>query len=169
MWIRHKILSGKYIIFICFLLNIYILKYFSFFVSFVLQELNGRQNSLIIAGECLCSLQWFQSSCTSSVLLWFFGCRIFGSCCTPLANPIHSSLSFTHCHWRIDFSLLYSNLSQFILDCSMWNILISYHTAIQLTIPFLTCHQGNSVACFLLAIKFLFHMLNVALNVLHFV
>ena len=90
---------------------------------------------------------------------------IFGSCCTPLANPIHSSLSFTHCHWRIDFPLLYSNLSQFILDCSVWNILISYHTAIQLTIPFLTCHQGNSVACFLLAIKFLFHMLNVALNV----
>lgn len=56
--------------------------------------------------------------------------------------PIH------HCHWRIDFSLLYSNLFQFILDCSMWNILISYHTAIQLRIPFLTCHQGNSIACF---------------------
>lgn len=70
-----------------------------------------------------------------------------------LLHPTGKSYSFFfpihHCHWRIDFSLLYSNLSQFISDCSMWNILISYHTAIHLTIPFLTCHQGNSIACFL--------------------
>lgn len=70
-----------------------------------------------------------------------------------LLHPTGKSYSFFfpihQCHWRIDFSLLYSNLSQFISDCSMWNILISYHTAIHLTIPFLTCHQGNGIACFL--------------------
>lgn len=54
----------------------------------------------------------------------------------PTGKSYSDFTSIHHCHWRIDFSLLCSNLSQFILDCSMWNILISYHTAIQLTILF---------------------------------
>lgn len=66
----------------------------------------------------------------------------------PTDRPYSCPSSTPHHHRRIDFSLLSPNLSQFILDCPMWNILISYHTAIQLPIPFWTCHQGNRIACF---------------------
>lgn len=144
----------------------YILKFFFFVFRCTTKSwMEDRIDSLLqenVSVPCNDS----KNSCTlHPVLLWFFGCRNIWQLLHPTGKSYSFfSLSFTHCHWRIDFSLLYSNLSQFILDCSVWNILISYHTAIQLTIPFLTCHQGNSVACFLLAIKFLFHML-VALNV----
>lgn len=59
----------------------------------------------------------------------------------PTGKSYSCFSSIHHCHRRIDFSLLCYNLSQFILDCSMWNILISYHTSHSACNHFLkTCH-----------------------------
>lgn len=96
------------------------------------------QNGIIIVGV-LSPQQRFQKLLPLAhfisiiVLLWL---QDIWQLLHPTGKSYSYFSSIHHCHWRIDFSLLCSNLSQFILDCSMWNILISYHTAIQLTILF---------------------------------
>lgn len=61
----------------------------------------------------------------------------------PTGKAYSYFISIHHVQCRIDFSLMSSNPFLFILDCSIWNILILYHAVIQSIITFLRLSPGK--------------------------